>query len=475
MKNKLPTLSEFSDTIKKNLPFIPNEGQVNAISKIAEFILRSEDNCVFILKGYAGTGKTNLISALTNSLVNVKWKSVLLAPTGRAAKVISSYSKKDAFTIHKKIYKMGVEGDGPGFYLGDNAHKNTLFIVDEASMIGGNVEAGYQRRSLLEDLFEYVYSGENCKLLLCGDTAQLPPVGSEISPALDANFLQRSFHLNIEQVELKEVARQREESAVLYNATRLRIALAQENFELPKLICEGDLVNLSGEDFEDTIQSCLSNYGEENVLIITRSNKRAVQFNQGFRTRIKLMEEDLCTGDRLMVVKNNYFWLEKEKDQKTSFIANGDSIEIMKIMKREQLYNCNFTECMVRFIDDDSQETIRVKIITDCLYTDSPALTNEQQSALQQEVLMDIDESCTRFQKAQYLRQNEYYNALQVKFNYAVTCHKSQGGQWAVIFIDQGYLKEENMNREFLRWLYTALTRSTEKTFLLNFNQLLIS
>ncbi len=471
----MPTLSEFSSIIQKNLPFSPNEGQIHAIDKIANFILKNDDRCVFILKGYAGTGKTNLISAVTNSLVNVKWKSVLLAPTGRAAKVISSYSKRDAFTIHKKIYKMGMEEEGSGFFLGENPHKNTLFVVDEASMIGGTVEAGNQRRSLLEDLFEYIYSGENCKLLLCGDTAQLPPVGSELSPALNADLLKRSFHLHIDQVELKEVARQREESAVLFNATQLRISLAQEHFQIPKLICEGDLVNLSGEDFEDTIQKCLSDHGDENVLIITRSNKRAVQFNQGFRTRIKLMEDDLCTGDRLMVVKNNYFWLEKEKDQKTNFIANGDSIEIMKIMKRENLYNCNFTECMVRFMDDDKQEPIRVKIITDCLYTDSPALTVDQQAQLQQEVLMDVDENCTRFQKAQYLRQSEYYNALQVKFNYAVTCHKSQGGQWAVIFIDQGYLKEENLNREYIRWLYTALTRSTEKVYLLNFNSLLIS
>ncbi len=467
---KQKAIEALAQLIPGYLPFRPTHDQATAIEKIASFIFDTDERGVFILRGYAGTGKTNLISAVTKALPSVKWRSVLLAPTGRAAKVLSGYSQRSAHTIHKKIFKKEMGANGTVYFsLAENLHRNTLFIVDEASMIGADQGGESLFNSLLENLFEYVYSGDNCKLILIGDTAQLPPVGSEESPALDEKYLGAAFHLNIRFFELREVARQRLESGILLNATRLRQSMEQGFEGVPGIVCTADVVRLSGEDLEDTLNRSISDYGEENTVIITRSNKRANLFNQSFRNRIKLYEEDLCTGDRMMVVKNNYFWL-PENNGEAGFIANGDMAEIVKIVRRESLYNFNFCDCLVRFPDYPNLPEQAVKIITDCLFTDNPALSGDEQKALFDAVMEDMNDEPTKGIRMAYLRKSPYYNALQVKFSYAVTCHKSQGGQWPVVFIDQGYLKEENINQGFMRWLYTALTRATEKVYLINFN-----
>lgn len=468
---KKDAIEEFKSHVTSYLPFVANGNQKEAIVRISEFIFQKEERGVFILKGYAGTGKTKLISAITHALPSIRWRSVLLAPTGRAAKVLSAYSQRTAFTIHKKIFRKETDSSGRmHFYLAENLHRNTLFIVDEASMIG--VDSGGESlfNSLLENLFEYVYSGENCKLILVGDTAQLPPVGSSESPGLNADYLKNAFYLTIGQYELKEVARQKEESGILLNATNLRRSIGSQPFVFPKLICTQDVVRLGGEDLEDTLNSCHSLYGEENVLIITRSNKQANLFNQAFRNRIKLYEEDLCAGDRLMVVKNNYFWL-PENNGEAGFIANGDMVELVRIINREQLYGFNFCECAIRLSDYPNMPEQQVKLLTDSLYTDNPSLSQEEQKKLYETILEDVKDEAIKGLRTAYIRKSPFYNALQVKFSYAVTCHKSQGGQWPVVFIDQGYLKEDYIDEGYLRWLYTAITRATEKVFFINFNE----
>lgn len=469
MSKKSP-IEEFRSQVSSFLPFEANDNQNEAILRISEFLFQKEARGVFILKGYAGTGKTKLISAFTQALPGVRWRSVLLAPTGRAAKVLSAYSQRTAFTIHKKIFRKETDAGGRmQFYLAENLHKNTLFIVDEASMIGTDSGGESLFNSLLENLFEYVYSGENCKLILVGDTAQLPPVGSTESPALNQEYLKTAFYLNIGHYELKEVARQKGESGILLNATNLRTGIGELPFLFPKLICTSDVIRLNGEELEDELNSCLSRYGEENVLIITRSNKQANLFNQAFRNRIKLYEEDLCTGDKLMIVKNNYFWL-PENNGEAGFIANGDMAELVRIINREQVYGFNFCECAIKLIDYPNLPEQQVKLLTDSLYTDNPSLSQEDQKKLYEAVLEDVSDEPNKGIRTAYVRKSAYYNALQVKFSYAVTCHKSQGGQWPVVFIDQGYLKEENIDENFLRWLYTAITRATEKVYFINFS-----
>ncbi|MCW3076140.1 MAG: ATP-dependent endonuclease, partial [Bacteroidetes bacterium] len=369
---------EFETLVKKNLPFVANADQNTAIEKITGFIVDPDERGVFILRGYAGTGKTNLISAFTKSLPNIKWRSVLLAPTGRAAKVIGNYAQRDAQTIHKKIFRkqMGSEGEMI-FSLAENLHRNTLFIVDEASMINADsVNDNGLFNNILENLFEYVYSGDNCKLILIGDTAQLPPVGSNDSPALDPHYLKNAFHLNIKFYELREVARQQSESGILKNATALRQLLELENCGIPKLICTADVVNLPGDELEDTLNSVISKYGGDNVIIITRSNKRANLFNQNYRNRIKLYEENVCAGDKIMIVKNNYYWA-GEKNQDISFIANGDIAEITKITNRENIYDFNFLDCTIKLSDYPNLPEQEVKLLIDCLHSDHPALTKE--------------------------------------------------------------------------------------------------
>ena len=464
------TYNNFTSIFLSCLPFAPNNDQSNLIALLAEFISNNNEREIFVLKGYAGTGKTNMIGALSKTLPNFKWKSVLLAPTGRAAKVLSNYSQKPAQTIHKKIFtKIPTHDGGVAFSLAENKHTNTIFIVDEASMIGlDNPTSDSIYNSLLESLLEYVFSGTNCKLIMVGDTAQLPPIGSNESPALDLDYLKASYHLLIKHIELKQVARQQDASGILKNATHLRECIGNFNGEFPKISLHKDVVRLSGEDLEDALNNAYSNYGYNDVLLVTRSNKRANLFNQAVRGRVRYMDEDLCSGDLMMVVKNNYFWLDEKSE--AGFIANGDSVEIKKIIRRKEIYGFNFAECVVKLCDYENMPEISLTLLLDSIYTEVPSLTKEQQQQLYANIMEDVNDEPIKGVRMNYLRKSPYFNALQVKFNYAVTCHKAQGGQWPCVFIDQGYLTKEMLNKEYIRWLYTAFTRAKDKVYLMNFS-----
>ena len=464
------TYNNFTSIFLSCLPFAPNNDQSNLIALLAEFISNNNEREIFVLKGYAGTGKTNMIGALSKTLPNFKWKSVLLAPTGRAAKVLSNYSQKPAQTIHKKIFtKIPTHDGGVAFSLAENKHTNTIFIVDEASMIGlDNPTSDSVYNSLLESLLEYVFSGTNCKLIMVGDTAQLPPIGSNESPALDLDYLKASYQLLIKHIELKQVARQQDASGILKNATHLRECIGNFNGEFPKISLHKDVVRLSGEDLEDALNNAYSNYGYNDVLLVTRSNKRANLFNQAVRGRVRYMEEDLCSGDLMMVVKNNYFWLDEKSE--AGFIANGDSVEIKKIIRRKEIYGFNFAECVVKLCDYENMPEISLTLLLDSIYTEVPSLTKEQQQQLYANIMEDVNDEPIKGVRMNYLRKSPYFNALQVKFNYAVTCHKAQGGQWPCVFIDQGYLTKEMLNKEYIRWLYTAFTRAKDKVYLMNFS-----
>lgn len=462
--------SSFVSTFLSYLNFTPTSDQSNLISLLSEFIASTNEREIMVIKGYAGTGKTNMVAALSKTLPSFKWRSILLAPTGRAAKVLSNYSQKPAQTIHKKIFRKTPTHDGGVmFTLGENLHRNTIFIVDEASMIGmdnPNSESVYA--SLLESLFEYVYAGDNCKLILVGDTAQLPPVGSNESPALNIDLLKAAYHLNIRHIELKQVARQQDASGILLNATHLRECILNFENEFPKLKTFPDVVRLGGDELEDALNNAYSKYGFNDVLIVTRSNKRANLFNQAVRQRIRYMEEDLSGGDLMMVVKNNYFWLDEKSD--VGFIANGDSLQIKKITKRKEIYGFNFAECIVELCDYPNAPEVTLNLLLDSINSDAPALSKEQQQHLFESVMEDVADQPIKGLRMAYLKSNPYFNALQVKFNYAVTCHKAQGGQWPCVFIDQGYLTKEMLNVEYIRWLYTAFTRASEKVYLMNFS-----
>jgi exodeoxyribonuclease-5 len=460
----------FTSIFLSYLSFVPTPDQSDLISLLSEFITNSSEREIMVIKGYAGTGKTNMVAALSKTLPSFKWRSALLAPTGRAAKVLSNYSQRPAQTIHKKIFrKIPTADGGVAFSLGENLHRNTIFIVDEASMIGlDNPTSDSVYGSLLESLFEYVFSGDNCKLILVGDTAQLPPVGSSDSPALNIDYLKAAYHLNIKYIELKQVARQQDASGILKNATHLRECIANVSSEFPKLHTHADVIRLSGDELEDAMNSAYSKYGYNDVLIVTRSNKRANLFNQAVRARIRYMDDDLCGGDLMMVVKNNYFWLDEKTD--AGFIANGDSLQIKKIVARRELYGFHFAECVVQLCDYPDAPEVTLNLVLDSINTDTSALTKEQQKELFERVMEDVADQPIKGLRLSYLRNNPYFNALQVKFNYAVTCHKAQGGQWPCVFIDQGYLTAEMMNVEYIRWLYTAFTRATEKVYLMNFS-----
>jgi exodeoxyribonuclease-5 len=463
----------FISLFKQQLPFTPTSDQDETIGKLAEFVGNTDYRNIFILKGYAGTGKTNLVSVLSQILPNFKWRSVLLAPTGRAAKVLSLYAKRPAQTIHKKIFKKAMNPDGGMYFsLGENLHRNTVFIVDEASMIGmdSSSNGNMMQEGLLESLFEYVFSGDNCKLLLVGDAAQLPPVGSDESPALNIEFLKSAYHLNISWHELKQVARQGQQSGILFNATHLRQLLSEEfTGEMPKLSRHPDVIKVEPDDLQDILNTAYSQYSFEDVLIVTRSNKRANLFNQSVRARIRYMEDDISAGDYLMVVKNNYFWLDENSD--AGFVANGDTLQIKKINGRSELYGFNFIDAVVGFLDYPQLQDLQIKMVLESIYSETSSLSNEQQKSLFENVMTDMADEPIKGRRMAYLKQSPYYNAIQAKFSYAVTCHKAQGGQWPVVFIDQGYITKEQIDRNYLRWLYTAFTRATEKVYLINFSE----
>jgi exodeoxyribonuclease-5 len=438
---------------------------------MARFLYDSDPRSAFILRGYAGTGKTSLVSALIQTLPRLRVESLLLAPTGRAAKVIAGYSGRPAFTIHKKIYMTVMDGGGKvRTARAINKHAYTLFIVDEASMIG--LEPTATRQSLLEDLIDYVYDGNHCRLMLIGDTAQLPPVGQSESPALDERHLAAAFGLNIITAELTEVVRQQQLSGILTGATALRGQIAElptgGEALMPLFIPDGkDVIRLVGADLQETLFREYDGYALDQVVVITRSNKRANLFNQGIRNSVLFREEEVNAGDYLMVVKNNYFWLDEQST--IGFIANGDIVEVLSVRHVQELYGFRFCDATLRFVDYPDEEPRDCKLLLSTLYSESPSLTADESNALFNNVMEDYADLPTKADRMRELRQNPYYNALQVKFAYALTCHKTQGGQWSTVIIDQGFLGDSPIDRDYLRWLYTAFTRATERVYLLNF------
>ncbi|MFT3796688.1 ATP-dependent DNA helicase [Flavobacterium sp.] len=464
---------DFYRILLGRFPFSPTLKQDVFFQKIAQFITSPTSDQIFVLKGYAGTGKTTVISTIVQSLPDIQCKSVLLAPTGRAAKVIANYSQKPAFTIHKKIYFPKKSGGGVSFTLQQNKHKNTLFIVDEASMISDRDSDSkmYANGSLLDDLISYVYSGTNCKMILLGDTAQLPPVNLDISPALDTDTLEMHYYKSVDHIELDEVMRQEEGSGILYNATEMRQILKQEFIDSFQFDLSGfkDIVRLTdGYDIQDAINTAYSNYSIEDTAFIVRSNKRANAYNQQIRSRILDKESELSTGDFLMVVKNNYFWL---KDNDTaSFIANGDIVEVLEMFGILELYGFKFAKVKIRMVDYPDQRPFETVLLLDTITSESPSLSYEESNRLYEEVMLDYQDEPNKYKRFQNVKENEYFNALQVKFSYAITCHKSQGGQWDTVFVEQPYLPD-GIDRDYIRWLYTAVTRAKEKLYLIGFKE----
>ncbi|MBN8702840.1 MAG: AAA family ATPase [Bacteroidetes bacterium] len=467
-------LELFKDLLQQKASFQYTTDQQVVIEKLHRLLFDKNER-ILIIRGYAGTGKTSLIGSLIKSSQQIGRTFVLLAPTGRAAKVQTQHTKQIAYTIHKKIYKRTSDDDTfTKVELQYNTHKNCIFIVDEASMIpdwqSGENQNSQSGRSLLDDLFAYVFSGFNCKLILMGDNAQLPPIGSNKSPALEKTYVESNWSFATQHVQLREVVRQATDSSILLNATQLRLLLLQK--EMPAKIplsLDSDFIAITGYELEDTLNSAYSKYGAENVLVLCRSNKTANQYNQQIRARIKWLESDIAAGDYLMIVKNNYSWLPKES--KIGFIANGDIIQIERVSKQEEKYGLKFANVVARFIDYENEPEMEFKIILDVLTSNNASLEAEQQKKLYYAVLEDYMHITSKKERLRAVKEDPYFNALQVKFAYAITCHKSQGGQWKQVFIDHGFLNPENYNFEFIRWLYTAITRATEKVYLINFNQ----
>ena len=461
----------FYGTIIEHFGLSPTEGQETLFAELELFTRRQEGQQVLVVRGYAGTGKTSVLAAYVRALKSFGVKTRLLAPTGRAAKVFSNKAGQDAFTIHKQIYRRKSKVDiGSGLSLQPNLFKNTVFIVDEASMIGdytiskdGSVDA----RNLLEDLFEYVFSGVNCRLILLGDDGQLPPVGSDHSPALNSEYLTNHFpRLEVHSFQLSEVLRQSYDSEVLRNATLLRNTdwIDYPQFDLRE---GGDLIRLGGFDLQDSLETSYGRYGQEETIIITRSNKQANAYNQQIRGRILWFEEQLCSGESLMVVKNNYFWLGDESN--IGFIANGEQLRVVRVLKTEEIYGFEFAHVIVNFVDYTDLGDVELIMHTETLTSDGPSMTRDRMKDLFFEVERDYAHIRNKKKRYEEILANPYFNALQVKYAYAVTCHKSQGGQWSEVYIDQGYINQDMMGADYYRWLYTALTRATNNAYLVNF------
>lgn len=450
--------------------YTPTANQMDAISALAQFIAFPSAREVLLLNGYAGTGKTSLMSAFVSVVSDFNINVVLLAPTGRAAKVLSSYCGKPAFTIHKHIYRQKGGGDAfANFDVGFNRAKETIYIVDEASMISNQASEAQSFGSgrLLDDLIEYVFSGTRCALILLGDMAQLPPVGTPISPALDRTFLE-GYGVEVKEVHLTQVVRQEMESGILYNATELRNQIEDGVVDYPDLVTEGfdDFKRIGGADLIESLVDSYDKVGVEETLVITRSNKVANRYNLGIRNSVLYREEMITPGDLVMVVKNNYLYGEKETD--LGFIANGDIAEVGRLSGYIDLYNYKYADAWLTFNGAKPVE-LQAKVLLDTLTVDGPSLSYNDQRALYDVILEDYPELKSKKDKAKYMRTDAFFNALQLKFAYAVTCHKSQGGQWKHIYIDMGYFVEDMLDVEFYRWLYTAITRATEKVYLVNF------
>lgn len=465
-------VSQFYSLIKQQFPFTPTPKQDVVLLQLSEFIFNTDPKALYVLKGYAGTGKTTIVSTLVNNLWKIKKSAVLMAPTGRAAKVISNYSKKEAFTIHRKIYFPKKEkSGGVKFVLQPNKHKNTIFIVDESSMIPDTPGESklFENGSLLDDLMHYVYGGHNCKLLLIGDTAQLPPVKLDLSPALEPRTLALNYNKEVVQVELDEVVRQEQDSGILYNATQLRESLSDTFFDTFKFQLKNfsDVVRLiDGQEIMDAINDAYSTLGNEETAIIVRSNKRANLYNQQIRSRILFNENELTAGDYLMVVKNNYFWVKPSSE--AGFIANGDIIEVLEIFAFKELYGFRFAEVKVRMVDYPRMKPFETVLLLDTIAAETPSLSYDDSNKLYQNVMEDYQDETSNYKKFMSVKKNTFFNALQVKFSYAITCHKSQGGQWHTVFVEQPYLPN-GIDVDYLRWLYTAVTRAKEKLYLIGF------
>lgn len=464
--------SEFYKHLKQKFPFEPTLKQNIVLDQLSKFVLDTNTDQLYLLKGFAGTGKTSIIGTLVSNLWHIKKSAVLMAPTGRAAKVISNYSGKEAFTIHKKIYfPKKDKGGGVKFVMQPNKHRNTVFIVDEASMIPDVPSDSklFENGSLLDDLMQYVYSGHNCKLLLIGDKAQLPPVKSDLSPALDSVQLNLNYNKNVISMELDEVVRQEQDSGILMNATNLREVLEGEFYESFKFDLKGysDIVRLiDGYEIMDAINDGYSDQGHEETTIIVRSNKRANLYNKQIRERILNNENELTVGDFLMVVKNNYFWVKPTSE--AGFIANGDIIQVLEIYSLQNLYGFRFAEVKVQMVDYPKMAPFETVLLLDTIESESPSLPYEESNRLYQEVQKDYEHEASNYKKFLKIKNNKHFNALQVKFSYAITCHKSQGGQWHTVFVEQPYLPN-GIDKDYLRWLYTAITRAKEKLYLIGF------
>lgn len=462
---------EFYQLIKNSFPHDATPKQDIALKLLSKFLVSTNRDEIFLLKGYAGTGKTTIVGALVENLPKVKKRSVLLAPTGRAAKVISNYSNKPAFTIHKKIYHPKSEQGGVSFTLKANKHRNTIFIVDEASMVPDINQSSnlFENGSLLDDLMKYVYSGDNCKLLFIGDTAQLPPVHLTVSPALDSRVLESHYSKEVVAIELNEVVRQHEDSGILENATRIRQSIEDgffEDFKFSGTYFPDVIRPLDGQELMDAISDSYSTLGNEGAVVVVRSNKRANLYNQNIRQRILFQEAELSAGDYVMVVKNNYFWLDERSE--AGFIANGDIVEVLEIFAFRDLYGFRFAEVKVRMVDYPNMAPLETVLLIDTLISESPSLTYEESNKLYQEVMKDYAMEKSNYKKYIGVKTNKFFNALQVKFSYAITCHKSQGGQWNTVFVEHPYLPE-GVSKEYLRWLYTAITRAEKKLYLIGF------
>ncbi len=466
------TPSSFYKILKEKFPHEPTHKQSVALQQLASYVLSNEKEQLFLLKGFAGTGKTTIVGTLVNSLWKTTLKSVLMAPTGRAAKVMSNYSKTQAFTIHRKIYfPKKQSGGGVKFVMAPNKHRNTIFIVDEASMIPDTPADSklFENGSLLDDLIMFTYSGHNCKLILIGDTAQLPPVHLDLSPALDEDKLSLNYNKEVIRLELDEVVRQSEDSGILVNATILREQLQGTFFDDFKFDVDGysDIVRLvDGYEIQEAIDASYSEEGKEETTIIVRSNKRANLYNGNIRSRILYLDNDLAVGDYMMVVKNNYFWLKPTSE--AGFIANGDIIEVLEIYGLKELYGFKFAEVKVKMVDYPNQSPFETVLLLDTIQAVTPSLSYEDGNKLYQEVMKDYANEKSKYKKFLAVKNNKYFNALQVKFSYAITCHKSQGGQWNTVFVEQPYLPN-GIDKEYLRWLYTAVTRAKKQLYLIGF------
>lgn len=462
---------QFAQIFRQQIPFDLTPSQATAARALTEFVCNPTENQIFILNGYAGTGKTTLVSALVRTLKIVRKNCILLAPTGRSAKVFSVYSGQKAYTIHKCLYWATMRDGIREFTRRPNRLYNTIFIVDEASMIadGGGDSPLFGNKSLMDDLFSYIFEGNGCQLLLVGDNAQLPPVNYEESPALDIDYIQRNFSLNARNATLTDVTRQTHDSGILHNASQLRCKMQNEDFTFPIFSAPtfADCQRVNGEDLEELLNHLYGNYESDDIVTITYSNKRAYVYNQEIRHRILYKEEQISSGDYVIAVKNNYFWI--KDDAEVGFIANGDNMEILSINKIQELYGFHFADVTVRLCDYPNHGHIDIKIILESLDCEGASLSHADTNRLFEEISQDYADIPTKRERYAKMKEDPFLNAVQVKFSYALTCHKTQGGQWPVVLLDQGIIPDGILTKSYFRWLYTALTRASQQVYMINF------